>query len=256
MLRDGSLGLALLAILGGNALAAEEPAASPYRPTVSNPAALSEPGWLELELGLQRLHGGEEKRRDGLPFLVKYAFDPNWGILLGGDLHARATGHDQSVTSGYGDTTLTLKHRHALSDDLALGIEAGFKSPTANTGLGSGKTDYTLNGIVSTGLGEAQLDLNLGVTRLGLLEENQGRNAYSWAASLSHPLAERWTAAVEVSGAVRRGSRASGQFLAALGYEMNKRVVFYAGFTQGLGNTAADWGLFAGVTILLEKVSK
>ena len=123
------LGLALFAALymalGSSALAAEEPAASPYRPTVSNPAALSEPGWIELEFGLQRVHGGENKRRDGLPFLVKYAFDPNWGILLGGDLHARATPYDQSAISGYGDTTLTLKHHHALSDDLALGIGRG-----------------------------------------------------------------------------------------------------------------------------------
>lgn len=31
------------------AIAADEPSAAPYRPTVSTPANLSEPGWLELE---------------------------------------------------------------------------------------------------------------------------------------------------------------------------------------------------------------
>jgi len=247
--------LVLLAVCSSYALAAEEPAASPYRPTVSNPAALSEPGWLELELGLQRVHGGDNKRRDGLPFLVKYAFDADWGILLGGDLHARTTAYDQSVTSGYGDTSLTLKHHHALSEDLALGVEAGFKSPTAKNGLGSGKTDYTVTGILSADLGKAQLDLNLGVTRLGLIDANQGRNTYSWAASLSRPLTEQWTAATEVSGVIQRGTRSSGQFLAALGYAWNKRVVFDGGFALGMGSTAADWSLFAGVTILLEKVS-
>ena len=113
-----------------------------------------------------------------------------------------------------------------------------------------------MNGIVSAGLGEGQLDLSLGVTRLGKREENLGRNTHSWAVSLSHPLMERWSAAAEVSGATQRGKRGSGQFLAALGYELNKRVVFDGGFALGMGNTAADWSLFAGVTILLEKVSK
>src|SRR5437016_3240382 len=40
-------------------LAADEPAATPYRPSVSTPAALSEPGWLEGELGWQRTSGGD-----------------------------------------------------------------------------------------------------------------------------------------------------------------------------------------------------
>jgi hypothetical protein len=31
--------------------AEEEPSVTPYRPTVSNPAALPEPGWLDVEIG-------------------------------------------------------------------------------------------------------------------------------------------------------------------------------------------------------------
>jgi len=34
------------------------PTATPYRPTVSNPATLSEPGWLEMELGWQTTKSG------------------------------------------------------------------------------------------------------------------------------------------------------------------------------------------------------
>lgn len=248
--------LALGFLLSGAARAGDEPAATPYRPTVSNPAALPEPGWLEVEFGLQRVNGGEAKRRDGAPFLVKYAFDSDWGMLLGGDAHARSISDDQAVVSGYGDTTLTLKHRHAISGDLALGLEAGFKSPTAKTGLGSGRTDYTVNGIVSVGLGEAQLDLNLGVTRLGKREDNLGGNAYPWAVSVAHPLVDRWTVAGEVSGTVRHGTRGTGQFLAAVGYEWNKRMALDGGFAVGMGSTAADWSLFAGVTLLWEKLSK
>ena len=42
---------------------AEEPAATPYRPTVSNPAALSAPGYFELELGALSAKGGEARIR-------------------------------------------------------------------------------------------------------------------------------------------------------------------------------------------------
>ena len=50
---------------------ASEPAATPYRPSVSSPAALPTPGYLELEAGWQKA-GGKETR-SGLPLLLKYA---------------------------------------------------------------------------------------------------------------------------------------------------------------------------------------
>jgi hypothetical protein len=40
------------------AIAADEPSTTPYRPTVSTPANLSEPGWLEVEAGGQQTRGG------------------------------------------------------------------------------------------------------------------------------------------------------------------------------------------------------
>jgi hypothetical protein len=53
-------GLVLLLIIVFSAppLWADEPcSATPYRPTVSNPAALPVAGWLEVEAGFDRLHG-------------------------------------------------------------------------------------------------------------------------------------------------------------------------------------------------------
>jgi len=245
--------LALAATLCPVALAEDGPAATPYRPTLSNPAALPAPGYLETEFGWQRVSGGGDGRRDGLPLLLKYAFTPDWGILLSDDPHARRIDAAGAVESGQGDASVAVKHRHALSEESALGIEAGLKVPTAKATLGSGKRDYVVNGIFSTELGQAALDLNLGITRLGAREENQGRWQYAWAAALSHPIAERWTLAGELSATARRGMRGSGQFLAAVGYEWNRRVVLDGGFALGMGSQAADWSLFAGVTVLWEK---
>lgn len=164
---------------------AEEPEATPYRPTVSNPAVLPVPGMPEIELGGQCTSGGSDKRRDGVPFLVKYAFNSDWGVLVGGDLHAHAVSLDNETANGFGDTLLTLKHHHALSDNLALGLEAGIKLPTARETLGSGRTDETVNGIVSTNLGSADVDFNLGVTRLGIYAEDEGRYQVTWAAAIA-----------------------------------------------------------------------
>ncbi|MHB1231335.1 MAG: transporter [Burkholderiales bacterium] len=239
--------------LGGYA-AAEEPSATPYRPTVSNPAALSAPGWVELEAGVNRTSGGDDRRLDTLPYLVKYAFSPDWGVLLGGNMLARRTTQDGVVTNGYGDTSFALKYHHEISEKVALGLEAGFKSPTAKTGLGTGKTDYVLNGITSIDSGVAQIDLNLGVTRLGGYAENEGRHALSWAVSISRSLVEKWNVAVELSGTDRHGMRGTSQFLTALSYEWSKRTVFDFGAAAGLGKAAPDWSVFAGVTILWEKI--
>ena len=237
----------------GGYAAAEELSATPYRPTVSNPAALSAPGWLEFETGVNRSSDANQ-RLDTLPYLMKFAFNPDWGILLGGDLLARRTDQDGAVMRGVGDTSFALKYHHALSATAALGVEAGFKSPTAKTGLGIGNTNYVLNGIVSMENSVAQVDINFGVTQLGTYTGNQGRHELSWAVGASRPVVEKWNLAVELSGVDRRDTRGTGQFLAALSYEWRKRTVFDFGAATGLGNTAADWGVFAGVTILWEKI--
>ena len=74
-------------------LAAQTPASAaddnaytvtPYRPTLSTPANLSTPGWLELESGLQRLHNPDGAQRDSLPYTIKLALSPDWGLRVGG----------------------------------------------------------------------------------------------------------------------------------------------------------------------------
>jgi hypothetical protein len=68
----------------------KEATATPYRPTISNPAELSEPGWLELELGWQRISGGSDKRRDSMPLTAKLAFSDDWGVLVGTEARVSA----------------------------------------------------------------------------------------------------------------------------------------------------------------------
>jgi hypothetical protein len=244
---------ALFAGVTAFALAQDEPSATPYRPTVSTPANLSAPGWLELEFGGQRTSGGNLDRRDSIPYSLKYAFSKDWGVRVGADAWVReVTGG--AARSGFGDTAIILKRRFALSGDHVLGAEGGANFPTAKDGLGAGKTDYLVTAIYSADLGAYHTDVNLSVTRTGQFEDNESRWQKAWAASLSRALGERWGIAGELSGTNQKGATATAQFLAAASYNYSKRVVFDAGAATGLSHASPDWSAFVGVTVLLAKI--
>jgi hypothetical protein len=234
------------------ALSAEEPSVTPYRPSVANPAARPVPGYVEVEAGFERTKDTDPRRRDSLPVLFKYAFNENVGVLIGGDAYVRQHSDIDGKTSGVGDTSLTLKLHHALSDNLALGLEAGLKLPTAKDLIGTGKYDQTVNGIVSAELGKFDLDLNLGVTRVGAVDPGASRYAYTWAAELSRPINEKWGITGELSAVTQRGEPTTSQFLTAISYNFSKRVVFDAGMAWGLNRASIDRAMFAGVTVLLK----
>jgi hypothetical protein len=235
---------------------AEEPMAVPYRPTVSTQANLPTPGWLEVEMGIGRSSGGDDKRRDNFNYLLKYAFDEDWAVMAGGEGHVRRRSVDDESFSGLGDTSFTLKRRFGYSEQTLFGLEGGFKSPTANNNIGSGKTDYTLNGILSSDRGPIHLDANLRATRLGAREQGTGRYETTWAAAFSINQENGSYVAAEVSGVNRRDTAPKTQFMAAVGYAPDKRTVFDFGASWGLSKSAPDWGVVAGVTYLWEKISK
>src|SRR5262252_7277339 len=67
-----------------------DPQVVPYRPTVSTPAQLSAPGWLELEAGGLVANGpAASASRATLPYTLKLAFTPDWGVRIGGDAWVR-----------------------------------------------------------------------------------------------------------------------------------------------------------------------
>ncbi len=234
----------------GAAAADDEPAATPYRPTVSNPADLSASGWLEIEMGVQR-DKSSDSHSVTVPYLLKYAFTPDWGVLVGGDAYIRTIDSGGAAMSGFGDTQLAVKHRIGVSDTTAFGFEAGLRAPTARTALGSGKTDYLANGILSSDLGAVHMDINAGPTWIGLRETGTGRVEWGAAAALSTGIAEGWNIAGELSGTRRKGEANQAQFLMAATWSASKRTVFDAGFARGLGDTAVKWSVFAGVTAMV-----
>lgn len=255
----GNLRLIMLLLSGAVtpfASAEEQPAVTPYRPTVSNPAALSQPGWLEIETGWSSSKASDNSSRGNLPYTLKFAFSDSFGVLLGGDAYIEQADSTGAPLRGPGDTLLLLKQKWAASEagNAAFGLEYGFKSPTAKEGLGSGKTDYLVNGIYSTELSGNTVDLNLNLTGLGDAQVGESHQQWGWAAAWSRPLNDIWGVAAELSGYTRQGADSGSQFLGALSYTMNRRVVWDAGFTAGISPAVPKWGVFAGVSLLAGKI--
>lgn len=237
---------------------AEEPTVTPYRPTISNPAQLSAPGFMELEMGGNSTCNRDGSRQHNLPTVLKYAVSEDFGVLLSGDVRLRTIDSEGGVVKGHGDTTLLLKHHWSLggkeqSDDApSLGLEWGFKSPTATSGLGSGKSDTIITGIYSANIAENALDINLGVTRLGVVDTGS-RNQWSWAAAMSRSISGPWGAAFELAGNARRGTRSTAQAMLAVSYAWSRKIVLDVGFARGLNSASIDRSVFAGIAILLDR---
>lgn len=240
-----------LTIASSVVFAADDVSATPYRPTVANPAELSAPGWLELESGWSRSHGGGTVR-SGVPYAAKFAFDTEWGVMLGGELWAK----DQSInTSGWGDTSLTLKHRIASANEkINFGVEAGVNLPTARKGLGSGKSDWMVTGIYSLDFAENwRMDANLGLTRQGETTDGISRSLVPWAASVSHGIGQ-WTLAGEVSGTHQSGMSERVQSLVAVSYAVMPRLVLDVGFSHANQGGIGEQAVFVGASWLAGKV--
>ena len=251
----GRAGLAVLVLAAVSAqpvrAADDEPTTTPYRPSVSTPAALSAPGWLEIEAGLQHDHGAAGSRRDSVPTTFKLAFTPDWGLRISNEGWVRQR-DDVARASGIGDTGIVLKRRLAIDETQAFGLEAGVTVPTGRRGIGngSGKPDYGINAIYSADLGAWHTDLNLLATRLGQADLGASRGQLLWAASLSRSLNERWGIVGELSGTHQGGADSTRQFLLAASWNVNKRLTLDAGAARSLHSGPPLWSAFTGFTWL------
>jgi hypothetical protein len=229
------------------------PAVVPYRPSVSTPAQLSAPGYLELEAGGVRATGPDGgASRTSLPYTLKLAFTPDWGIRVGGEAWVRQAVPGEAET-GVGDTAVVLKRRFAVNDATAWGLELGETFPTAKSSIGLGHAATTINGIFSSDFAPSwHTDINVNETRLGGGQRTPWQ--LGWAAAVSRSLTDAWGAVGEFSGTHQSGAPNAAQFLAAASWNESNAAVFDFGVARALTDTAPRWQLFAGVTVRLAKL--
>jgi hypothetical protein len=247
--------LVTFAVIGADRACAEKaaeepPSVTPYRPSVSTPATLSAPGWLEFEAGGLSVRADGAVRRDSLPYTVKLAFDPDWGVRVSGEAWVSRTDASDQRSSGLGDSSLVVKRRFAVDEAQAFGLELGVSLPTGAAAVGDATAAWSVNGIYSADLGVLHTDLNLAATRIGAPDAGVSRLQKLWAASLSGPLGPRWGLLGELSGTGQHGASATSQLLVAATYNASRRLVLDGGFARSLRSDNAQTSIFIGLTAL------
>ena len=223
----------------------------PYRPSVATPADLPTPGWPELETGVAWVKGGDATRSFSSPVTFKLALNETWGVLIGTDVHDWQRADDGTTARSGGDTTLSLKYKLPVDDHLMLGAQLGVALPTARPPIGSGRADWGILTIASFDYPGVHVDLNAAGTRVGAIDEGQGRWQGAWAIAASHPLDERFGVTGELSGVAQRRTSAQTQALVALNYNVSRALVLDVAVAAGLSRASPDWQLMAGMTVRL-----
>lgn len=244
------------------ARADEDDSVTPYRPTVSTPARLSHPGWVEGEFGTQqafdRSGADGSSQRSSIPYSIKYAFDDDWGVRLVGEGVVRTRADDGAHRTGVGDTAIVAKRRFGLGDDpdTGLGLEAGLSVPTARKVLqsGSGKPDWSINGIYSVQLADLHVDSNVVETRSGARVESDSRWQSLGAVAASYPLTGPIGVVGEIAGTRQHGTPSTAQFLGGFTWAVSRTCVVDVGTIHGLNRATPRWQAFAGVTVLLARL--
>ncbi|GJJ01457.1 hypothetical protein RugamoR64_19950 [Duganella rhizosphaerae] len=244
---------AALCLLPLFCLAEDGPPITPYRPSVSSPAQLPAAGQLELELG-GLSSKSDDGRRNSLPYALKLGFNEQWGVVLGGEAYVSAPDGGGGRARGIGDTLFVLKRAFVLDEGSALGLELGAKAPTARDSIGSGRADYSLNGIYSRDMGSVHMDANLNATRLGAYDAGTGRVQTGLSASFSTPVNEQWGVTGEWSGTRRSGAASTAQVLVAFSYSPTKRLTMDFGAAHGLNSASPNWAFFSGVVLPLAQL--
>ena len=230
------------------------PEANPARPTVSTPATLTLPGYLQFENGgLFAAHSTEFSRRFGVEQVTKLSVDRRAQLLALFEPFTHSTGAEVSgnrpgevfagmqavIVSGEGkEPTISAQYLRRL-----------YASPAPELDLGTFVQSATL--LLSDDLGGFHFDVN------GLVMEQQDdttkvrRAQFAQTLSVSHPIRR-----VTVSGEFWHFAQplihgnATGN-LWATSYSVRKSLVVDAGFDHGFTSTSTRWEGFAGFTYLL-----
>src|SRR5207253_2025932 len=190
--------------------------ANPNRPTVADPADITQYGVLELETGWDRSWPLPDEVQSSFGGLLKF------GILCDVELRWNSTfllsqSAATGVQRGFGDNWLGPQVRiyRQTSRVPTLAVSYAYKLPSASfqKGLGTGQVDHALTFLASKDLMSFHFDFNVTHFLIG----NSGPTGF---------VSSLW----------------------ALTYQVTPRLVVDGGFEGGLSSGGPHWRVFAGVT--------
>ena len=231
---------------------ADSIAANPNRPTVSNPAHITQFGVLELEYGLDRMWPGEGVRQTSASGLLKF------GLLCDVELRWNTTSFlSQADATGthstFGDNWLGTEIRfHRQTRRLpTMAFSYALKIPSARTenGLGTGHVDNSFTFGASETVAHFTFDFNFTQFLIGQPSGGFDQNQ-QMALAFSHVIYKRLQFAGEFYGQTQLNNPTPGfaSSLWALTYTLASRLVIDGGFEAGLTSGGPHRHAFGGVT--------
>jgi hypothetical protein len=246
----------LLGAFAGTASAqseTEDPEANPGRPTVTTPATLTPPGYLQFETGISEAnHSPESSTRFGLNETIKFSVARRLELIASGEPVVRSVSSGAAATQvadvfagaqavlypGEGATpTVAVSYFYRVYDGGAPEFDYG--SPTNSALI-----------LASADVKGFHYDANAMFTEL--VQEPVRRAQFGQSLSISHSLPWNFSVSGEIWHFTQPylHGNAIGNLWAA-GYTVNPRLVLDAGFNRGLTGTSTRWAAFAGFTYLL-----
>ena len=231
---------------------ADSVAANPNRPTVANPADITQYGVLELEYGWDRLWPAAGVDQMSLGGLVKFGLlcdvELRWNTVEYVSQHDANGTHRTLGDNWLGPQIRFYKQtRHVPS----MAFNYGVKIPSASTdaGLGSGAVDHEFTFLASKDVRKIHFDFNasqflVGRSGGGFDSEQQFNLAFS--RPIRGPL--QFTGEFYGDTRLNRGTPGFASSLWALTYAISPRLVVDGGFEVGITDGGPHRHLFIGVT--------
>lgn len=232
---------------------ADSMAANPNRPTVANPADITQYGVLELEYGWDRFWQSDTSHQTDLAGLLKF------GLLCDLELRWNTTSFlsqtsDGVTESGFGDNWIgpQLRIYKQTKHVPTLSFAYGVKIPSASNekGLGSGRVDHFVTFLASKDIAKIHFDFNathfwIGRPQTGGFDQNDQINlAFSFF--IHGPL--EFTGELYGDTALNAANPSYASSLWAFGYVVKPRLVIDGGFEGGLTDGGPHRHVFAGAT--------
>jgi Putative MetA-pathway of phenol degradation len=236
--------------------ASDEPqAVKPKRPRVAHPAEFQGPGVLQLEYGFDGNYRSKDLLADQAASLT-LSLSVLDRLEAEFDLDTLAMQTDRSGVRwrGIGDayfgfqlTTLEDTRQHP-----SLAFAYFVKLPLASEakGLGSGRVDHKIVGLMSRKVGATDIDFNAAMLVNGREHKNGWLTGSQFALGFSRDLKQGFGVQGELSHQNLDTDQPRGTFaLGALNYKANWRIIFDAGMRVGFTADTPRFGVFAGLTI-------
>lgn len=225
---------------------------NPNRPTVSNPAHVTQFGVLELEYGLDRTWPQEGTRQTSGNGLLKFGLLCD--IELRWDTTSVLSQTDETGThSTFGDNWLgtEVRFHRQLAWLPTMAVSYAFKIPSADpaNGLGTGRVDHSFTFGASETLAHFTFDFNFTQFLIGQPPAGFDQNQ-QMALAFSHTVYKRLQAAGEFYGQTQLNDATPGfaSSLLALTYAESPRFVIDGGFEVGLTSGGPHRHAFGGIT--------